>query len=117
MHTFFQEVHARGPKIIIVTNGKEGVYVSYKDSIFFHPSLSVPVISTLGAGDAFGSGFVGMYAQGFSVEDSIRAGMLNSASVIGDVGAKTGLLHKEEMDKRLKAIIKGMLQEYPIEKS
>jgi len=116
MHTFFQEVHARGPKIVVVTNGKEGVYVSYKDSIFFHPSLSVPVISTLGAGDAFGSGFVGMYAHGFSVQDSIRAGMLNSASVIGAIGAKTGLLHKDEMDKRLKAIVKGMLQEYPLKK-
>ena len=64
LQTFFQEVHARGPKIIVVTNGKEGVYVSHKESIFFHPSLSVPVISTLGAGDAFGSGFVGMYAHG-----------------------------------------------------
>ena len=114
LHTFFKEVHARGPKIIIVTNGKEGIYVSHKDSIFFHPSLSVPVISTLGAGDAFGSGFVGMYANGFSIEDSIRAGMLNSASVIGHVGAKTGLLHKDEMLKQLKAIVKGMLQEYPL---
>ena len=116
LQTFFQEVHERGPKIIIVTNGHEGVYVWHKDSIFFHPSLSVPVVSSLGAGDAFGSGFVGMYAQGFSVQDSIRAGMLNSASVIGHIGAKTGLLNKDEMDKRLKALVKEMLQEYPLSK-
>ena len=57
-----------------------------------------------------------MYAHGFSVADSIRAGMLNSASVIGAIGAKTGLLRKDEMDKRLKAIVKGMLQEYPLKK-
>ncbi len=112
LRTFFQEVHARGPKLIVVTNGKEGVYVSNKENIFFHPSLAVPVISTLGAGDAFGSGFVGMHAYGASIEDSIRAGMLNSASVIGHVGAKTGLMHKDEMQKQLEAIVKGLLQEY-----
>jgi sugar/nucleoside kinase (ribokinase family) len=113
LRTFFKEVHARGPHTVVVTNGKEGVYVSNKDTIFFHQSLSVPVMSTLGAGDAFGSGFVGMLAHGNSLEDSIRAGMLNSASVIGAIGAKTGLLYKDEMEKRLKATAQDMIQKYP----
>ena len=39
LQTFFQEVHARGPKIIVVTNGKEGVYVSCNDTNLF-PSKS-----------------------------------------------------------------------------
>jgi sugar/nucleoside kinase (ribokinase family) len=116
LRTFFQEVHARGPKIVIVTNDKDGAYLSHNGTILFHPSLLVPVVSTLGAGDAFGSGFVGMYEHGYSVEDAMRAGMLNSASVIGAIGAKTGLLHKNEMEKRLKAVVKGMLQEYPLKK-
>lgn len=117
LYRFFKEVHTRGPKIVIVTNGKEGVYVSYDNHIYFHQSLTVPVISSLGAGDAFGSGFVGMYAQGFSVQDSIRAGMLNSASVIGHIGAKTGLLTLENMQSQLQSLIKEMLQEYPVENS
>lgn len=116
LHTFINEVLARGPKIVVVTNGKEGVYVATDNRMLFHPSLSVPVMSTLGAGDAFGSGFIGMYAHGYTLEDSIRAGMLNSASVIGHEGAKTGLLYKEEMDKRLAAIVKVILQEYPLKK-
>jgi sugar/nucleoside kinase (ribokinase family) len=115
LRTFFREVHARGPHTVVVTNGKGGVYVSNNGTIFFHPSLSVPVISTLGAGDAFGSGFVGMLADDYSLEDSIRAGMLNSASVVGAIGAKTGLLYKNEMDKRLHAIVKGLLQKYQLE--
>jgi sugar/nucleoside kinase (ribokinase family) len=115
LYRFFEEVHAHGVKVVIVTNGKEGVYVSHERRIYFHPSLSVPVVSTLGAGDAFGSGFVGMYTQGYSIQDSIRAGMLNSASVIGHIGAKTGLLTLEYMHVKLQAIIKEMLQEYPIE--
>lgn len=112
LRTFLQEVHARGPHTIVVTDGKEGVYVSIKDTVFFHSSVDVPVVSTLGAGDAFGSGFVGMLAHDYSIEDSIRAGMLNSASVIGSVGAKTGLLYQDEMKKRLKSLDKGMLQKY-----
>ena len=112
LRTFFQEVHALGPAIVIVTNGKEGVYASIGSRILFHEVLSVPVISTLGAGDAFGSGFFGWYAHDHPIEDCIRAGMLNSASVIGHVGAKVGLLTIGEMEIRLSKIIKSMLQEY-----
>lgn len=114
LHTYVQEILARGPKIVVVTNGKEGVYIGTDNRILFNPSLSVPVTSTLGAGDAFGSGFVGMYAYDYSLEDSIRAGMLNSASVIGHEGATTGLLSKNDMDNRLEAIVKVILQEYPL---
>lgn len=116
LHTFIHEILTRGPKIVVVTNGKEGVYVGTDNRILFNPTLAVPVISTLGAGDAFGSGFVGMLAHNYSLDDSIRAGMLNSASVIGHEGAKTGLLYKNEMDRQLEAIIKVILQEYPLQK-
>lgn len=112
LKTFFQEVHSRGPRIIIVTNGKEGVYASIDNRILFHQALSVPVISTLGAGDAFGSGFFAWYAYEYPIEDCIRAGMLNSASVIEHIGAKKGLLNKGEMENRLRKIIKSLLQEY-----
>lgn len=114
LHTFFKEVHKKGPKIIVVTNGKEGVYVSSNDTIFFHPSLSSHVVSTLGAGDAFGSGFVGMYAHDYSIEDCIRAGMLNSSSVIGHVGAKVGLLTFQVMNEALKSISKDLLKIFPL---
>jgi sugar/nucleoside kinase (ribokinase family) len=111
---FFREVMARGPKIVVVTNGKEGVYVASGDNIFFHPSISASVICSLGAGDAFGSTFVGWLLQGHTVETALRAGLINSASVIGHVGAKTGLLSFAELKKRLQEIDLSLLETFPL---
>jgi len=111
---FFRELLLRGPKFVVVTNGKEGVYVADKNEILFHPAVIGPSICTLGAGDAFGSTFVGWLLQGNSVEDSLRAGVINSASVVGYIGTKTGLLESEVLQKRVKEIDTKLLQRFPL---
>src|SRR5690348_5266742 len=65
---FFNAVHECGPKIIVVTNGAEGVYASDNNSIYFHPSIKINIVSSIGAGDAFGSCFVGQLAHNKSIE-------------------------------------------------
>ncbi len=110
-----RELRSRGPAIIIVTNGKDGVYVAADNRILYHPSINVPVVCTIGAGDAFASGFVSWLQHGNSIEDSIRAGIVNSASVIGHIGAKTGLLTREDMEQKLETLPKNLLQEYPLQ--
>lgn len=110
--TFIAAVLAAGTKIVVVTNGSEGVYVGTKDGIYFHPSLHVPVQNTLGAGDAFGSGFVASLTEGRALEDAIRLGVLNSASVIQHTGAKEGLLSKQEIEHQLAAMDKSLLKKY-----
>jgi sugar/nucleoside kinase (ribokinase family) len=101
-HLFFQEMLARGPKIIVVTNGAEGVYVASNDGILFHPSLPTKVVNTLGAGDAFGSTFVANYLEGKSIKEAMLYGIINAASVLTFLDAKSGLLTKEELEKRYK---------------
>jgi sugar/nucleoside kinase (ribokinase family) len=95
LKAYFEKVLSLGPRVVVVTNGREGVYVATKDSVFFHPIKEVSVVNTLGAGDAFGSSFVGCYYAGDAIEEAIRAGIVNSASVIGYSDAKTGLLSRE----------------------
>lgn len=99
-HLFFQEMLARGPKIIVVTNGAEGVYVASKEGILFHPSLPTQVVNTLGAGDAFGSTFVAKHLEGKSIKEAMLYGIINAASVLTFLDAKSGLLTKEELEKR-----------------
>lgn len=100
LRQFFKEVLNLGPRIVVVTNGSEGVYVATKEKLYFHPPLiKTEVINTLGAGDAFASGFVGAIYQDKSIEDSILYGILNSGSVIGYQDAKTGLLTKAQLEK------------------
>lgn len=111
---FFEEILSRGPKCVVVTNGKEGVYVADKNHIFFHPAVTAPCICTLGAGDAFGSTFVGWLLNGNSVEDAVRAGVINSSSVVGYIGTKTGLLEYKTLQKRVKELDTKLLQRFPL---
>lgn len=99
---YFKEILSYGIKRIVVTNGKEGVYIATQDSIYFHPALSGPVVNTVGAGDAFGSCFTAMLALGLRIDDAIRAGVAQAQSVISYQDAKTGLLSIQALEKKLK---------------
>ena len=90
---FFREVLNLGPKIVVVTNGSEGVYVGTDKNLYFQDALKSDVVNTLGAGDAFGSTFVGAIYAGLSIPDAIKHGLVNSSSVISQPDAKSGLLN------------------------
>jgi ribokinase len=111
---FFNTVHASGPEIIVVTNGAEGVYASDTKNIYFHPSIKVTIMSTLGAGDAFGSCFVAQLNNNKSIEDALRMGVLNSSSVIQHIGAQTGLLTNDEIEKAYMHLDKNLLKKYSL---
>lgn len=114
IHQFLKEVLKRGPKIVAVTNGAEGVYVAYENKICFHPSLKVDITSTLGAGDAFGSCFTAGIALGKSVEESVLRGIIQSASVISYLDAKTGQLSLQELEKRASQLTTKDIQTFPL---
>jgi len=111
---FFKEILAQGPRIVVVTNGAEGVYVAQENMIYFHPSLELEVISTLGAGDAFSSCFVAQIAQNKPLEHAIRCGIANASSVIQHTDTKTGLLSSEELERRVQNIDKDLLQAFDL---
>lgn len=101
LSSFFKAVMKLGPKIIVVTNGKDGAYVGVNNVIYHCPIVPATVIDTLGAGDAFGSTFVSQYLQGKSIDQAMQMATINSASVIEFDDAKTGLLKTVELEKRL----------------
>jgi ribokinase len=74
-----------GPDGVVATDGKVVVRAGmYED---------VKVVDRLGAGDAFGSGFLSQWAQGASLKDSVVFASANSTSVVTKIGAKEGILH------------------------
>lgn len=74
-----------GPDGVVATDGKTIVRAGmYED---------VKVVDRLGAGDAFGSGFLSQWAQGKSLKDSVIFASANSTSVVTKIGAKEGILH------------------------
>ncbi len=90
-----------GPKIVALTNGREGAWVSDERDIFFSKLLVKNPVDSLGAGDGFSSGFISGILMGESIEDALRWGMANSTNVIMFYGAKEGLLNREQMAEKI----------------
>lgn len=109
---FFKEALKMGPSIVVVTNGANGVYVATGSTIYFHPSLHANVVNTVGAGDAFGSCFVASLLLGYSIEDALTNGIVNSASVLENIGAKQGILTHEQLKKRLATLSRAEVQTF-----
>lgn len=97
---YMRELIQRGPSILVVTNGTEGVYVATRDTLYFHPSIHTEPVSALGAGDAFSSGFIGALAHKKSLEEAIIYGVINASSVIQSLDAQEGLLSLKELENR-----------------
>ena len=102
LKTFFHKILSFGPRIVVVTDGNNGVYVATKENLYFHPALKIEkIVNTLGAGDAFGSSFCGAIYLGKSIETALSYGVINSASVVQFHDAKSGLLPHDELLKIL----------------
>lgn len=92
--------------IVVMTDGPNGVTVSdgknrYKAGIYKEKG----VVDRTGAGDAFGSGFVAGLARCLGernvcevsdIEYAIKLGSANATSVVEHIGAKEGILRRED---------------------
>lgn len=80
----------------IVTDGPKGSWASDGSEEYFQPiSSDQPVVDRNGAGDAFASGVVAGLAWGMDLRGSLLLGAQNSTSVVGKIGAQTGILRRE----------------------
>ena len=93
-----------GPSYVVITDGINGAYVASEESLLFCPALATEVQGTAGAGDAFASTLSSLLAGGEPCEAAVRAGVINAASVVGQVDTQSGLLAKAEIDTRIEAL-------------
>ena len=98
---YFRALTRLGPKHVIITDGARGAFVGSPKEILFAPALKSKVAGTAGAGDAFAATFTAYVALGRPVEEALRAATINSASVVGYIDTQTGLLRRQELDRRL----------------
>jgi ribokinase len=90
-----------GPRLVVITDGPEGAYTFDGNKYLYMPVVDAPVVERTGAGDAFGSGFLAGYLGGKSIEECLKRGACNSASVLGFVGPQKGLLNENQMQEWL----------------
>ncbi|KKU53114.1 MAG: hypothetical protein A3F26_00945 [Candidatus Ryanbacteria bacterium RIFCSPHIGHO2_12_FULL_47_12b] len=96
-------IHTLGPKIVVITDGKDGAYASDGDTVWFmrnYPDPQPPLERT-GAGDSFSSTFTAALALGKSVTEALMWAPINSMSVVQYVGAQEGLLRRSQLEKYL----------------
>lgn len=96
-------IHNLGPKIVAITDGKDGAYLYNDGKCYFMPIYPdpKPPINRTGAGDAFSSTFVIAVLFGKSPEEALRWGPINSMSVTQQIGARAGLLSREKLEELL----------------
>lgn len=96
-------IQRMGPKMIVMTDGDKGSYaLDEKAELFYETTAKATVVEKTGAGDAYGTGFLGAMLLGKSVQEAMQWGAASAASVIEHVGAQPGLLTQEGMENRLK---------------
>ncbi len=96
-------LHDLGPDKVVITDGPNGSYASYDFKLVTIPNFPDPAapVDRTGAGDAFASTIVGALALGESMDTALTWAPINSAYVVQQVGAQTGLLTKEELQQHL----------------
>lgn len=99
VQTLMEEMAGLGPKIVVITDGKNGSYARAEDGRCFEQGL-VPatVIERTGAGDSFATGVLGAALSGKSLQKAMYWGAKNAASVVGRIGSQAGLLNREQIE-------------------
>lgn len=102
MKVLLKSLKEFGPKIVVVTDGANGAYCYDGENFYFQGIFDLPVLEKTGAGDAFATGFMAARIHNLSIQDSLRWGAANSASVVQKIGGQTGLMTKTQMLNFLK---------------
>ncbi len=98
-------VRALGPKLVVITDGPNGITVSGEDQIGYHVPMypdPKPPIDRTGAGDACSSTIIAALGLGIPLEQAILWGPINSMNVVQYIGAQQGLLSREQIEMYLK---------------
>ena len=100
----FKKLDKLVPGIAIMTKGSEGAIVSDGNYLWQAKSLYGPAVEKTGAGDAFGSGFLSGFIKKGDISFALQLGIANAGSCIKKLGAKEGLLKKNQPWKKVKVV-------------
>ena len=104
IRTLLTRMHSLGPKIVLMTDGRNGAYAfdgTQMLKVPMYPDKNPP-ISRTGAGDATSTTFVVARALGKSLEEALLWGPVNASAVVQEIGAQKGLLTRDALLQALK---------------
>lgn len=90
-------LHSLGARIVAITDGNNGAYVSNSNNTLYLPARIVKKLETTGAGDAFAAGFLASFIQSNDLSQALKWGIIQSSSVLREIGSVNGLSSMEEV--------------------
>jgi sugar/nucleoside kinase (ribokinase family) len=102
MLNLLETFHGHGAKIVVITDGGNGAHAYDGTDHWFMPIAPANVVEKTGAGDSFATGVTVALLKNQPLNEALRWGAFNSASVIGAVGPQAGLLTEKKMRAALK---------------
>lgn len=98
-----------GPKMVIITDGKEGSFgydamsAGRQGEKYYQLGIfPAKLVEATGAGDAFATGALSAFFYGKDLPEAMRWGAANGASVVEQIGPQAGLLTLHQMQEKLK---------------
>ena len=93
MRYLLDALHDLGAKNVVITAGTRGAYgLDQEHKYYFHKSQAKKIVDTVGAGDAFASGFLAGLVAYRDFQRALLLGIKNSAGVLTEIGAQNGLI-------------------------
>ncbi len=96
-----ENLHALGPKIVVMTDGIKGAYAYDGTDAWFMPVYPQEPFERTGAGDAFASTFTTALLLDKTIPEALMWAPINSMSVVLQVGAQKGLLTQAQIEEFL----------------
>lgn len=98
LNAAIKKIISSGPEMLIVKRGAKGCSVFYKDGkVVDVEGYPVAVMNVLGAGDAFASGFIFGYLNGWDVHKACRLGNACGAWVVQKPGCANDMPYYDEL--------------------
>ncbi|MBI2610871.1 hypothetical protein HYW60_02975 [Candidatus Kaiserbacteria bacterium] len=96
-----QKIRELGPKISVITDGRNGAYLQSGEGSWYAPMYPdpAPPKERTGAGDATSSTTVAYVIKGLPPQEALLRGLINSANVVQEIGAQKGLLNTVQIDE------------------
>lgn len=89
----------RGVKKVIITLGRNGVYVNDGEKSDIIPAFKVQAIDTTGAGDAFNGGLLAGLSEGMDIWEASKFGNVVGALSVQKLGTTPSMPTREEIDE------------------
>lgn len=98
---FLLNLKTYGFDLLSITDGANGAYaVDQENHVYKIGTLKPQGHEKTGAGDAYAGAFFASIMQGYDIYECMKRGVLNSVGVMSHIGAHTGQLTLEEMERR-----------------